>query len=507
MKYKLCLVLILSIAITPFSALAQGGLTFTDLSLETQGANAVVRWTTSGPASGCVDFGLNAGQYDYTLCAATEYSLLHALELINLKSKETYHFRIRSSDNLGGSVESFDQTFKSGERGDTEEPEITNISILYVTGATATIYWETNEPADSRIDYGLTTDYGKRKSSGSRVLKHQLTLTGLTIDRPYLFQITSKDKDGNVVSSNNRSFNTRLTDQVDKSDLQQADIKPIEVGDSRIGATSVLITWRTNKLASGTLRYGTKTGRYSKNIASDLPYNFFHEFSVGDLESNTQYYFVVENKDVFGKTVKSGEYTFKTLPASQTSQVKGETLQETTLMPYSQNSATAGRRQLVRVSGSADYYLLDGSNKHKILSPQILRSYEASVPSGGTIAASELSQFAEVRLVKTADQNKVYFLYLRQGLKKPIPNPTVFNAYPKNRWQDIVIVSQADLNNYEEVKLVKTADNPAVYLLENGERRQIVSPAVFVGQGFSWNKIAIINQVDLESYAPGLVVE
>jgi len=59
---------------------------------------------------------------------------------------------------------------------DTTPPTISNIQATNITQTGATITWTTNENADSKVDYGTTTNYGSTKSSSSLTTSHSLAL-------------------------------------------------------------------------------------------------------------------------------------------------------------------------------------------------------------------------------------------------------------------------------------------------------------------------------------------
>jgi hypothetical protein len=91
---------------------------------------------------------------------------------------------------------------------DTTDPIISNI-VATVTGTTtATITWDTDEPATSRVDYGLTSGYGSNVSNGSLVTSHSINLTGLTDGTLYHYKVTSVDGSGNDAESTDLTFTT-----------------------------------------------------------------------------------------------------------------------------------------------------------------------------------------------------------------------------------------------------------------------------------------------------------
>jgi len=60
-----------------------------------------------------------------------------------------------------------------------------------VTMSQITIIWETAEPMDSRVDYGLSSDLGKCVRSDEKVTLHEITLTNLEPEERYYYRITS----------------------------------------------------------------------------------------------------------------------------------------------------------------------------------------------------------------------------------------------------------------------------------------------------------------------------
>ncbi|MFA4833512.1 MAG: hypothetical protein WC619_01530 [Patescibacteria group bacterium] len=102
--------------------------------------------------------------------------------------------------------------------------------------------------------------------------------------------------------------------------------------------------------------------------------------------------------------------------------------------------------------------------------------------------------------VKTADSTAVYYLDHGRGFKKAYVNAKAFLAYG-NKWEDVKIVSQADLDKWLEMQLVKEKDNPAVYYIKNGKKVLIESTRDFANLGFKLEDIVNLDKTDLEQYA------
>ena len=66
------------------------------------------------------------------------------------------------------------------------------------TATTAVVSWTTNSSANSRVDYGTTAAYGSNVSDSTLVTSHSLTITSLTCNTTYHYQITSVGSAGSA---------------------------------------------------------------------------------------------------------------------------------------------------------------------------------------------------------------------------------------------------------------------------------------------------------------------
>ncbi len=91
---------------------------------------------------------------------------------------------------------------------DNTPPVINNIQVSSVSHSTATITWMTDEPSNSVINYGLNSSYRSKKVGSTQATTHNITLTGLTPNTTYHYQVKSADRSNNTASSNDRVFTT-----------------------------------------------------------------------------------------------------------------------------------------------------------------------------------------------------------------------------------------------------------------------------------------------------------
>ena len=92
---------------------------------------------------------------------------------------------------------------------DTEPPAISNISVESITINSATIKWNTNEPGDSLVKYGIESEnYTIQEYSETYVTQHTIKLAGLAPNTTYYFVVNSTDPSGNSNESFEYNFST-----------------------------------------------------------------------------------------------------------------------------------------------------------------------------------------------------------------------------------------------------------------------------------------------------------
>jgi hypothetical protein len=85
---------------------------------------------------------------------------------------------------------------------DTNAPVLSGVAVLAVSDSTAWIGWDTDEPADSQVEFGLTPAYGQTTPlNAALVTAHTLLLTGLAPATTYHFRVHSRDFVGNPAAS------------------------------------------------------------------------------------------------------------------------------------------------------------------------------------------------------------------------------------------------------------------------------------------------------------------
>jgi hypothetical protein len=99
-------------------------------------------------------------------------------------------------------------TFVTGVPPTPPALQVSGVAATNVAASSAVIAWQTNNTADSRVDYGTTATYGSSATAPGLVLSHSVTLTGLTSSTTYHFQVTSVDAYGQTAKSADATFVT-----------------------------------------------------------------------------------------------------------------------------------------------------------------------------------------------------------------------------------------------------------------------------------------------------------
>lgn len=242
--------------------------------------------------------------------------------------------------------------------GDGVPPKISNIVITQPTPTSTIITWDTDEDADSEVNYGLDKNYGVARDPMPNKKKHKVMLTDLEPYMVYNMRIGSADDGGNQALSGNYSITTSAVMQrkeLDKIPLEDrmyveraiASIKliksqeglqlvekelveqvrrevlpPAIIGNSRleeVGMDFAVISWRTDQDTGSIVKYAREQDY--KPDAED-PYTTQagdpdervneHRVRVVGLSPGTTYHFRVEAEGELGLKSESLDNAFTT---------------------------------------------------------------------------------------------------------------------------------------------------------------------------------------------------
>jgi enediyne biosynthesis protein E4 len=264
---------------------------------------ATITWQTDENADSQVEYGQGT---NYGSFSGLDGNLItsHAVTLANLAANTTYHFRVHSKDASSNAAVSNGFTFTTTR--DTRAPAISQVATSNITMTAATVSWNTDEPADSHIEYGRDTNYGSLSIlNNDFVTLHAITLSNLAAGTTYHFRVQSRDAAGNLALSNDFTFTTTR-------DSQAPAISDITT--TAITATSAQIKWNTDEQSSALVEYGPDSTSFVHAVV-DTALTLAHSALLINLQPYTTYYFHVMAKDEAGNTSTSRKYSFNTLSA------------------------------------------------------------------------------------------------------------------------------------------------------------------------------------------------
>lgn len=85
-------------------------------------------------------------------------------------------------------------------------PVISNLTVSDVTSSSVKVSWNTDKPATTVVDYGLTSSYGQEISDPNFVTSHSVTITSLTANTTYHYDVISIDALNTLASSGDNTF-------------------------------------------------------------------------------------------------------------------------------------------------------------------------------------------------------------------------------------------------------------------------------------------------------------
>ncbi|MDD4995144.1 MAG: hypothetical protein PHW53_01595 [Patescibacteria group bacterium] len=261
-----------------------------------------VVWETNEAATSCSEYG-ETSFYELGMLCNMSLVWSHSVPFVGLAQLTNYHFRVISRDEYFNT--SISDDYSCATLGDTEAPVISNIRVINITATSAEVVWDTNEPATSQVDYGLTDVYGTETPTDfAYVTEHHVILTGLTPNTDYHFLVRSYDIAGNGAVSGDNIFHTLTSvDSPIITDVQIVDITE----------TSARVIWQTNEIADSEVDYGT-TLSYEVGTVVDGAFVVDHSIDLNNLLPNTLYHIRVHSTDPESNESVTGDYTFTTLP-------------------------------------------------------------------------------------------------------------------------------------------------------------------------------------------------
>jgi len=163
---------------------------------------------------------------------------------------------------------------------DRQPPQIGAMAAQNLTDSGAQIVWQTDEPGDTQVDYGVNANYNQASPlSTTRVTAHAVTLTGLTQNTTYHYRVKSRDRAGNLAVSSDFVFTTPPATTLTL-------LSP-NGGEWLLNGGSRRITWNApSAMANVQLEFSADAGANWRTIAASAPNTGSYNWQPPDAVSN-----------------------------------------------------------------------------------------------------------------------------------------------------------------------------------------------------------------------------
>ncbi len=286
-------------------------------------ANGItITWTTDEASDSVAGFSLDENYVQEK--GSTTLTTSHSVSLLGLAPSTAYYFQVKSRDaagNLQTETDATVYTFTTSAGADATSPVISSgptTSSLSSTGVT--IAWTTDESSNSYVDFGTVSEsYTETKGSGSdATTSHTVSLTNLTAETKYYYQVRSLDSASNQVASEESSFTTDVAPVTPSSTITAVDSGTPD-------SDSTTITFTTAENVYGYIDYGT-TDSYGKIQGNNITLATAHSIQITGLTAETTYHFRVRVKSFAGDYTLGTDQTFTTDEEAEAPSAEGPTI-------------------------------------------------------------------------------------------------------------------------------------------------------------------------------------
>lgn len=276
------------------------------MAINVSDTGATIVWKTDEPATSGVSYDNGTA---YGVLADSTLIASHSMTITGLTASTTYNFTVSSKDAFNnGPTLSTTKSFTTKATPDNtaaifiQTPIVTN-----TTHQSAVLYWETDEPASSTIQYGTTQSFGLTDAKSELNTKHNRPLTGLLPGTTYYFRVQATDASKNTANSQVYSFTTELIPDT------KAPVITEEASFVYSTDKAATVAFTTDKPCDTVVNYGPNGT--TNNQKSDGEKVNRHQIALTNLTPNTSYNVQVSCTDMSGNTVVASAGTPSTLMA------------------------------------------------------------------------------------------------------------------------------------------------------------------------------------------------
>lgn len=331
---------------------------------------------------------------------------------------------------------------------DTTPPLISQINVAEITPQGARITWRTDESATSIVKYKPSgvPGYYSESNFDHLVRQHSISLDNFQPGTDYVFQVSSRDYQGNLASSAEQSFQTLASADVFEGELVKgsgANVYLIEKGKKRLIVTaqifeshgwqwSKIFTLSEEKLNGYPLEENVALGRQGQLVKG----------------SSSRIYLITQDKKrpILSATAFES-HGFKWSEIISLSEAELDTYPESANLSLILKNS----RCLAKLEHNPNVWLIEKEVRRYLRSREIFESYQLRWQDIQTIDSSEMASYPLCRLIKSPSSPNIY--YLNSALEKRwLSSIQALNAWADTLdydQQKIIEVNQQELESYE----------------------------------------------------------
>lgn len=291
-----------------------------DLIVKVTANTAEISWVTDKSSNSLIAYSKDnefnptkEDPYSIVVGNPDQFTERHVVKLVDLSPSTVYHYQLRSKGKIGGETRGEDLTFKTSSLS----LEISDINLEKNNDSSVKVFWKTNLPTKTFVDY---TDNGtgevRQEKQESFLTDHEIIISELSANTFYSLKIKAIDEKNEETSSPEISFSTG-------KDLIPPEISQIRV-DSAISPrgdrVQVIISWKTDELSTSQIIFQEGSGSTGnlQETQKDRVLTLNHVVVISSFKPASVYRFKVQSQDISGNIATSKEFTILTPQRKQT---------------------------------------------------------------------------------------------------------------------------------------------------------------------------------------------
>ncbi|NOQ68167.1 hypothetical protein GQ568_01880, partial [Patescibacteria group bacterium] len=174
---------------------------------------------------------------------------------------------------------------------------------------------------------------------------------------------------------------------------------------------------------------------------------------------------------------------------------------------------------LVRREKENEIYLIKNKERKKIFSNSLMSVFGYEAEDVLSVTEDEFNHFPEGEMVKYPDntlvkaENFPVIYLIENGKRKEFTSAVLFER-SGYKWKDIISITKEEIKNYPldgrvlypDGLLVRSTNNPAIYLLESGKKRMVTSAVLFEKLEYDWDDVVLLSPSEIGEYQIGKIL-